>query len=156
MILVPCMQCYTVIRVLGDREEISSLVGPRSEFWPSKFTCVHCEAACEGILETEAEPGALAKMKVRDLSAHEFFVALHGNGLPDEIQCDAATVQELFQTKRVKKLQAQDIRGTTRCVLEFVEFEDGTKVFLGSSAPGAVVYRITRPISYAKKVLDGS
>lgn len=153
MILVPCMHCFTAVRVMGDPDEVAMLVGPKSEFWPNKYTCVSCGSSCEGIGEGDAEPAALTKMKVRDLAPQEFYAALHGLGTPDEMICDAATVRDLLK-RTIKKVHGSTLPNTTRFLLEAIELEDGTKLHFAAGAAGAVVYRITRPISYTQKVLE--
>jgi hypothetical protein len=147
------MSCYTAVRVIDDPAQTESLVGQGSEFWPDKYTCVSCTASCEAIAEHDADPEALARMKVRDLTAAELYAALLGLGTPDEMVCDGTTVRELFATKPVKRVHGKDLPNTTRFLLETIELEDGTKLHFGAGAQGAIVYRITRPVSYTKKVL---
>lgn len=153
MLLVPCMNCFTSVRVMGDPAEVNSLVGQASDFWPNKYTCVTCNAPCEAIVESDADPNALRKMKVRELSAQELFAALNGLGTPDEMICDASTVREVF-TRPIKKVHGNTVANTSRFLIEAIEFEDGTKIHLGASSHGALVYRITRPVSYTKSVLE--
>lgn len=151
--LVPCMNCYTCVRVIDDPVQTALLVGQQSEFWPDKYTCIACGKPCEGLLENEAENNALERMKVRDLTAPELFAALHGLGTPDEMQCDGATVRELL-TRPIKGVQGRTPPGTARFILESLELEDGTKLYFGASPSGACVYRITRPVSYTQKALE--
>ena len=155
MLLVPCMHCFTAVRVMGEPQEVA-LVGEGSEFWPDKYVCVQCERPCEGIYEGDAEQSALEKMKLRELTAQEFYAALNGLGTPDEMHCDTVTVRELFSSKTVRRVHSKDVRGTTRSVIESIEFDDGTRLYLAAAPLGAVVYRITRPISYTQKVLNGT
>lgn len=151
--LVPCMNCYTCVRVIDEPAQIAALVGANSEYWPDKYTCVACSKPCEALFESEAEPGALEKMKVRDLTAAELFAALNGLGTPDEMQCDRATVVELLK-RPMKDVRGRTLPNTSRFLIESIEFEDGTKMYFGAGAAGACVYRITRPVSYTQKVLD--
>jgi hypothetical protein len=153
--LVPCMKCYAVVRVIDDPTQIHLLVGQASEFWPDKYDCLVCGEKCEAISESDAEPAALARMKLKDLSAQEYYAALHGLGTPDEMKCDAPTVNELL-SRPVKKVVGRQLPNTERFLLETIEVEGGVKLHFGAGAAGAVIYRITRPISYTEKVLrDG-
>jgi hypothetical protein len=154
MLLIVCMNCHTAVRVMGNEQELNVLVGKDSEYWPDKYTCVTCDQPCEGMAEHEADQQALLQMKVRDLTPQEFYAALNGLGTPDEMRCDGATVREIFQTKKVVKVQGADLLGTTRFVLHELVFEDGTMMSFGAGPRGAVVFRIKRAVSYAKKVLD--
>lgn len=151
--LVPCLECYTTVRLIDEPAVITDLVGEKSEFWPDKYVCVSCGKRCEAIKESEAEPEALKKMKLKELNAQEFLAALHGFGTPDEMLCDAATVRELFR-RPIKHVAGYTIPNTSRFLLETIELEDGTKIYFGAGAAGACVYRITRPISYTDKVLQ--
>lgn len=154
MLLVPCLNCYTVVRVFDDVEKSDSLVGPGSEFWPDKYTCVSCNAACQGIEENEASLEALSKMKVRDLSSEEMFAAQNGLGTPEEMLCDAATVRDLLLHNKIKMVGGETVRGTTRFCLTHIELETGVKLWFGSAPSGAIVFKITRPLSYTQRVLD--
>lgn len=151
--LVPCMNCYTTVRVIDDPTQVATLVGANSDFWPDKYTCVACGKPCEALFESEAEPSALEKMKVRDLTAAELFAALNGLGTPDEMQCDGATVRELL-SRPIKDVRGRTLPNTTRFVIDHIELEDGTRMYFGAGSAGACVYRITRPVSYTQKALE--
>lgn len=153
MLLVPCTHCYTVVRVIGEPDLVNSLVGVNSEFWPDRYTCVTCSKNCLGVVEAEADAGDLVRMKVRDLTPNEMYAAQLGLGTPDEMQCDAATVRGLLG-QGIKRVFGQDIRGTTRFCLVALEVQDGTTLHFGASPHGAVVFRISRPISYTQKALE--
>ncbi len=149
MILVPCLHCYTALRIRGMPEEVDPLVGRESEFWPDRYACVGCGRACSGVLEVEADPEAVRKMKVRELTPAEALAALHGLGTPDEMACDPETVREAFR-KPIKRVSGRRIAGTQRFAIHFVEFEDGTRLYLAASGAEAAVYRIARPMKYAE------
>ncbi len=153
MIIVPCLECYTAVRVLGEADRVHMLVGTKSEYWPDHYTCVACGRSCEGILEIEATADALSRMKMRELTAEEYYAALQGLGTPDEMVCDAVTVRELLR-QPIKKVGGSTIAGTTRFCLTDIELESGVKLHFGASTHGAVVYRISRPISYTARALE--
>jgi len=153
MLIVPCLECFTAIRVLGEHDRVDPLVGEGSEFWPDRYTCVACGRPCEGIAEIDATADALARMKVRELTAEEYYAALMGLGTPDEMVCDAVTVRELLRLK-IKKVSGHTVQGTTRFCLTEIEVENGVRLYLGASSHGAIVYRITRPISYTERALE--
>lgn len=147
MLFVPCEHCFSAVRVL---DVDTDLVGAGSEFWPDKYTCVVCTAPCRAYAESEVSATTLLRMKVHDLTSAEYLNALAGNGLPHEMQCDVPTVQELFQ-KPVRAVALEPVPGTTRSILQALEFADGTLMYLGSSPLGAVIYRITRQPSTESK-----
>lgn len=130
------------------------LVGRGSDYWPDKYVCITCGKACNGVDESSVSVAQLAKMKVRDLDPEQMLAALNGLGTPDEMLCDITTVRLLLQEKKIKKVHGYTVNGTTRTCVTSLELEDGTKLYCGSSVHGAIVYRITRPVSYTQKALE--
>lgn len=153
MILVACLPCGLVLRIIGDPQELQ-LVGPGSDFWPNAFPCPYCEKNAIGMKETEADPNALSALKVIDLTPQDAFIAFNGMGLPREQKCTKEHVEQLFQmpVRRVRGHQTS----TDRFLLERIEFWDGTMLYLGASPEGAIVYRIAAPPMHAQEALDGS
>ena len=154
-LVVMCNGCGTLFRVLGttDSESVSMLVGERSDFWPDKYVCPQCGGDAVGQHE-EALPRAYQTTSIVDLTAEELFSALHGLGLPNEEKPSAAAVVALFMTGKIVALDAHDVLGTGRCAINSITFMDGTHLFLGASAHGAVAYRLVRAPSYAQRVLQ--
>jgi hypothetical protein len=158
MIVIVCLPCALAIRVLPDVQqtgELESLVGTHSEFWPNRFPCPRCDKTMHGMLESEADPRALAMMEMRDLSAVESFQLFNGLGFPDEQNCTLEALNELLRSQPVRKVHGTDVLGSTRCVAEYLELWDGTRVYLGAAPAGAVVYRIARPSSAVERVERG-
>ena len=145
MILVYCTGCYTGVRVLGDEAEIFPLVGHYSEFWPSAFKCVACDGPARGVLELELASEDLARLKLVELTGPELFATQMGLGLPTEQCCDFESVRDLFLRSRVVRVKGVTVPHTTRTAIECLFFEDGTRLYMGSSPQGAIVYRIAKP-----------
>lgn len=154
MIIVPCFRCYTAVRVMGEITRVHDLVGESSEYWPDKFHCVNCHRPCEGLLEEEVDAAVLERMKVKELSPDEMLAAQEGFGTPEEMICSSGAVTELFEKNAVKKVHGYEPSGTTRFIIDCIEFENGVRMHLAASPGGAVVFRISRPYSYTKKVLE--
>ncbi len=153
MIVVPCAKCYAAVRVLGDASEVDRLVGEQSDFWPDQYPCLECGEVGRAHREVSVEAEALRRLRVRDLSAQDYFAALHGLGTPDEMTCDAVTVTE-WLAKHGVRVSARTASGTRRAVVDFLEIDGGVRIYFGSSPRGAVVYRIRRPIHHTKQVID--
>lgn len=96
------------------------------------------------------QPFAAKKLDIVDVSPQEAYAAVNGLGMPVEKECSAAAVSQLLVEKRVVRVSASQIRGSHRCVLDFLELEDGTRVYIGSSAYGATVYRVAPKHSYVE------
>ena len=153
MIFVFCGTCSLGVRVMGDAQELEHLVGPSSEFWPDKFPCIQCGGTAVGTTEIGLE--IPAKLRIQDLTPTEAFAAFNGLGIPSEHRCTFAEVTRLLKEGPIRQIRGADVQGTQRCIIESLELWDGTKIHLGASPSGAVVFRISRPHSYADGESDG-
>lgn len=163
MIVVTCLPCAFVIRVMpaqitetSSTQELRQLVGDLSSFWPDQYPCPRCGKMVRGIWESEADPRALQLMALQEATPQEAFAAFSGLGFPDEQHCSLATVLALLLEHPVRRLVGSDIAGAERAVVDSIELWDGTRLHFGASSYGAVVYRITRPISYTRKAEEAS
>lgn len=153
--IVFCSSCYAAVRVLDSDDRAEMLVGRRSDFFPH-YPCLQCTDKKNALYEeSEFAQDLYAKLRIRDLSSEEYFRALMGLGTPDEMVCAAEVVRDLLLSQRIKGVHGQDVVGTGRFQIQSLELADGTSLHLGASAHGAIVFRITRPVSYVRKVLDG-
>lgn len=150
MIFILCPRCRCALRVTGDAAEVYSLVGPESDFWPDKFMCFKCMKPAHGFLEGEVS--IQAQIEVHEVSAQEAIAAIHGLGLPSEREVDKLIVDALLREHPVRRIAGKDVPGGQRVLLDYIELWDGTRLHFGGSNDGAVIYRITRPHSYAEKV----
>jgi hypothetical protein len=160
MIVVVCMPCARAVRIMpsvvsesNSVDELNQLVGSRSEFWPNKYPCPWCGKNATGMLEREADSRVLSAMNLQDASPQEAFAAFNGFGFPEEQQCSLEAMQELLREQPVRKVIGTNVSGMERTIIDHLELWDGTKVYFGSAAEGAVIYRTTRPFSYTEKVL---
>jgi hypothetical protein len=151
--IIACLKCRAAIRILGDDAQTRLLVGTQSDYWPDNFPCYRCGGKAEGFLEPEVAADALLTLEILDLTADEAFAALNGLGVPEEQNCCAEVIEELFQEHGIKVAGRQQ-RGVTRYYVDYLELKDGRKVYLGPSPQGVAVYRITKPFSYAQNVLQ--
>lgn len=163
MIVVACLPCARAVRVMpafagdpGSAQQLDQLVGRRSDFWPDKFPCPWCGKWATGMLEHEADTRVLQVMSLQDLTPDEAFAAFNGLGFPDEQRCSLESVQALLLESPVRKVLGKSVSGMERTIIDALELWDGSKVYFGAGAEGAVVYRITRPVSYTAKVLKES
>lgn len=151
MIFIACTDCGCALQVVGDIEELSTLVGDRSDFWPNKYCCFNCGKPCQCYLTPEVSALAVAKMRVVNLNPQEAFAALNGFGIPEEQTCCPEVVLPNFLSMGIQVKGGQP-SGKKFFRIEEITFPDGTTLFLASSPQGAVVYRVRRPLSYAQKV----
>lgn len=152
MIVVVCtnIECRTIFRVIGDPHEVYSLIGEGSEWWPNKYTCPLCGQQATAEHESSID---LRGMEVRDLEVQEMFQALYGMGLPEEQVCTYDVLGKIFFNQRVQAIGGHAVSGTNRFCLEWLEFSDGTKMYFGASAHGALIYRVAKKISHTENVL---
>lgn len=152
MIYIVCKSCRYTLRVSGDPAEIEHLFGSNNAWYPDKFPCVRCGGFSSN--ESFIYPDALKTLDVIDLTPQEAFAALNGLGIPEEQECGPLAIQKVFDESRVKKAHTKLISGTNRSVLEFLEFDNGTRMYFGVSPMGATIYRITYRHSYTKEILN--
>ena len=155
MILLICAEGKHGLRVSpGDRRgpvsEAEGLLGVSSEYYPDGYPCFRCGERMEFV--PAADPNALRAVEMFDVTPQEAIAAMGGLGLPEERECSAAAIRALLDGAQVKHISTRQIRGSHRCLIDFIEIEDGTKVYLGSSAYGATVYRVVQPSSYVEKL----
>lgn len=156
MILLACEACRRALRVTGDLEEANALVGPNSDQWPDRFICQDCGGRVLGALTAEATEDALRALAVRDVTPQEAFAALQGLGLPEERICCAEVIEPLLGAHGVQAKGRQLTGSTPRYVLDELVLPDGTRICLGASPQGALVYRVVTPHSYAQKELEAA
>lgn len=161
MIVVVCLPCELAIRVMPanvanhrSAQELDQLVGKASPFWPDQYPCPRCGKNARGFLEKMVDPKVLQALVLQEATPQEAFAAFHGMGFPDEQRCSLETVQELLLGTPVRRVIGKNVTGQERTIIDALELWDGTRVHFGAGAEGAVIYRITKPVSYAQKVLS--
>ena len=157
MIVVTCLACELLIRVMPEGEssdELEHLVGSRSDFWPDKYPCPRCGKNGQGLPEREVDTRVYQVMELRDVTPKEAFAIFNGMGFPDEQQCSMETLRTLLLEHPVRRVVGRDVVGMARSIVDHLELWDGSRVYLGAATEGAVVYRITRPVSYTAKQLE--
>jgi len=155
VIIIVCKDCGTGVRVSGEVEELSHLLGEFNKDWyPDKYPCP--TAVCTGKAEfmEGIEPAALRMLNVHDLTPHEAYAAFHGLGLPTERDCGPTAVEKALLEHRVTAVDLQLVRGSNRSVVYSLTLDDGSRLYLGSSPFGAIVYRLSKP-ELATKRVDG-
>lgn len=153
MITIVCKECKTALRISGEVDEMVHLFGEKSEWYPDKFPCVTDGCTSKMEIMDSIAGDAFRALDVHDVTPTEAFSALNGLGVPEEQDCGPTAVKVAFQ-KPIKNVATRLVKGTNRSVIDSVEFEDGSKLFLGSSAFGAIVYRISKKRSFVEEV-DG-
>ena len=153
MIFIVCKTCGTAIRTSGEPDKIYSLFGEGSDWYPDKFPCPELGCGRNAEFIEHVESMALATLKIHDLSPEEAFSAFSGLGMPDEHECGPLAVQEALKSP-IKNIDAKILKGSNRSIIYWLETEDGTRIYLGSSPYGAIVYRIANRHYYSAGVSD--
>ncbi len=96
-----------------------------------------------------------AALAIRDLTPLEAFHAFSGLGFPEERDCGPTAVTQALLNGKVASLDTKLVRGSNRSVIYSLTMEDGTKLFLGSSPYGAMVYRLSKPQSAVERLHEG-
>lgn len=142
-----CDRCYTLIRVIGKAEEIQSLI--YNHQWKDGYPCV--TAGCEGNMH-EVDQAFVHSLKntvksglitFYTLNPKEFFSALCGFGLPDEIGCAPEIVKAMLLSARVSDVGVRE-SSSGRTILDRIFLDNKTCIHLAASPSGPCVFKITR------------
>jgi len=137
-----CTKCKVGLRVSpGDPLEAELLEDDTLDCW-------RCNGPVEKVVSVD--PAAVSQMDIVDVTPQEAYCALMGVGLPKERECSAEAVRKLLVEHKVVKVDARQIKNSHRCVVNYLELDDGTKVYFSASANGATVYRIAPKHSYVE------
>lgn len=154
MIHIVCLSCGFGLRVSpGVDDEVEGVIGPEDPWYPDRYPCQQC-GELAGIVPN-IDGGVFSKLNLIDVSPFEALAALNGLGLPQERECSPSAVENTLTGARIRRVATRVIKNSHRSVLEFIELEDGTRVYLASSTFGATVYRISPKGSYVE-ALRGS
>lgn len=151
MITLACLRCNVGLRTYGDEAEVSVLLGPESEFYPDQYPCPTDGCGGRAQYLESIDPTALSRLEIHDVTPQEAFAALNGLGFPPERDCGETAVRQAL-TRKITDVGVRQVRGANRSVLEWIDFEDGTRLYLASSSDGAVVYRLARRFSYVEQL----
>ena len=93
---------------------------------------------------------SLQALDIVNVTPQEALAAFSGLGLPSERDCSAAAVEKILVGAKVTRVAVHQIRNSHRSIVDFIELEDGTRLYLASSSLGATVYRIASKHSYVE------
>ena len=143
-----CDSCFLVVRVAGDPEEWQRLIVDHS-LWRDGLPCFR--DACEDKLyriDMADVPAVINATKhsvfsTLDLTVEEFFRALCGYGLPEEVGRGPEVARALLLSSRVSDVSVRK-SPSGKTILDRLDLEDGTRLHLASSSHGPVVFKMTR------------
>lgn len=143
MIYLVCEKCQRCLRVSPGE-------GGEAEFMFSsgKEVCWDCGKTLD--VFSHMDMRTARSLDIIDVSPAEALAAVSGVGLPNEQDCSLEAVNKLLQEHRVVRVSGSQIRNSHRSIINYLELDDGTKVYFGSSAYGATVYRVAPRHSYVE------
>lgn len=156
MITLACLTCHIALRTSSENyEELDFLVGMNSEWYPDRYPCPR--SGCQGKMTLTDTIAAheLELLEIHDLTPQEAFQAIQGMGLPGEKDCNVENVRQFFMSP-IREVDVSPLPGTDRSIVRSLTAADGTRLFLGSSPFGVVVYRIAPPRRITQEILDES
>jgi hypothetical protein len=152
MITIACVHCKNALVVVGEADEVDSLVGINSGFHPNNYVCFNCGKPATCLLSAEVSSVvSMAVLITHEVTPQEAFAALSGMGIPSEATCCAEVVEDMFLKQGIK-VKGYQMPKTNRYVITSLTFPDGRVMHLGASFPGALAYRITKSHSYVEAV----
>lgn len=143
-----CDSCLSVIRVTGDPEAWQRLIVDHT-LWQDGLPCFYDGCGDKlykiGSEEIPAVVNAASHNVFRtlDLTVEEFFRALCGYGLPEEVGRGPEVARALLLSSRVSDVSVRK-SPSGKAILDRLDLEDGTRLHLASSSHGPVVFKMTR------------
>ena len=128
-----CPRCRTWVRVVGTDERILDLLDP--SLWPKGYPCV--QFFCQGVVHQRVEG---LEGKPIELTPEQCFRALHGGGLPEEVEPTAQLVRELCAREMVTCIEFE---GGEKPILAALHLQT-TVLHFAASPQGAVVFKLTK------------
>ena len=153
MITLACLTCHLALQISGEHDELDYLIGMRSDWYPDRYPCP--SSGCKGnmVLTDTVDPKALEQLDVHYLNPQEAFQALHGMGLPEERQCNEAASLQALVGRTIKSAELRGVSGSNRTVIHSLTLDNDSRVYVGSSPFGALIYRIAAPPGTVQRVL---
>ena len=146
---IKCSTCTFAMNVMGDSADLRRLVSAAST---KEASCPQCDST-----GTLAAVDTWINGDAHELEATEAYSAIHGLGLPEERKCTINEVLAVLRSGPVKNIAAvpinNDLRGS-RVVVQYLEMENGTRLYFGAGPGGAVIYRIRRKDAFTRGALN--
>ena len=133
-----CSTCHGVVVVTGDRERMLQLFS--AELWPEGYPCVY---GCDGRAHTAPELDDPEKFLCRELTPEEYFRALHGGGLPEELAFDYGTVKDLLTEEPITGIVLRDWGTGVRPGIERISTDKHEIHLSASPNKGVQVLKVT-------------
>jgi len=141
--LYGCRQCLSVVMIRGSLTRHKELILDHEMFkdgWP----CVRCSSKMYSLDQEDIVCTADIKFSVKyELTVDEFFMALCGFGLPDELGCEPEIVRAVLLSAKIIDV-ATNVSCSGRTVISKIALDNGLSLHLAGSPYGATVYKITR------------
>jgi len=142
-----CKSCLLVVKVIGDPMAINGLIKQHPRWKPGHPCVGGCGHRMERIPANEvgwviaaAEQGAV---RMYELTPEQFFSAMCGFGLPEEISIEPESVVAFLKSAKVVDVKVET-SPTGRVVLHQIDLENGLSLHLSSSSYGPTIFKITR------------
>lgn len=143
-----CDSCLLVVRVTGDPESWQRLIIDHS-LWRDGLPCF-CDGCDDKFYKIEphevpavVNAASHSVFRTLDLTVGEFFRALCGYGLPEEIGRGPEVARALLLSSKVSDVSVRK-SPSGKAILDRLDLEDGTRLHLASSSHGPVIFKMTR------------
>ena len=130
-IVMTCHECRKEFRVHGDEEMLQKCVEVSAR-------CPHCEL-------TLVVGHSSRSTECVELSVEDFWRAIHGFGLPDEVVAGSEAIEALLLAH---KISAVDVKNTMtgRVEIRSLTLANGVKLHFAAAGTGAVIFKATKEI----------
>ena len=143
MILYICDQCMTAVRCLEVPGDVRQHDLPRAE----NDACAGCFGPVQIVPERLLDPAVAASLKIRDLTFEELYYWAATGALPEDRKTTPDDVRLLLVGKKVVSVDIDERASADRAVINCLVLDDGSRIYLGASPMGAIVYRVAKRTS---------
>lgn len=152
MLFVLCnsVECSTAVRVLCGHSD--DVVGYSSSYYPDGYRCPRCDGPAAGYREDALEKLPETK-HLYNLEVDEMLRVQYGMGLPEEQNPTQEAISTVLREIPVRRVRGRTLK-SGRFLLEELELWSGHRLFFGACPDGALVYRLSQPISHTKQALS--
>ena len=138
-----CNRCFQPFHILLEAGDAGLLKEISLE---DEGRMCRCPRLCGGKINLVGSPAidelASILREPMTLTGKELYVAVHGLGLPDEIEKNPEVIKSLLVANKVVAAEVEEVQG--RLYLHELKLDNGLTVHLSSGARGAQVLKVTK------------
>ena len=127
-----CAGCRELFKIEGDHDPLED------DLRAGPVKCPLCLQVSVSVTSVK-----MGEPPVQELTAQQFWMAINGFGMPDEIVTEPEAVEAMFLAHRIKRVKlGRSV--SMRAVINELELDNGITFHFTASGEGAVIFKSTR------------